>query len=74
VLVAFVIGVTALRPSALRIGALGAELAQATPDRRETLGAEIGRLREKALPFRGGRAQAPSAGCRRPDDQLAHGP
>jgi uncharacterized membrane protein len=44
-LVAFVIGVTALRPAALRLGALGAELAQAAPDRREALGEEIGRFR-----------------------------
>jgi uncharacterized membrane protein len=44
-LVAFVIGVTLLRPSALRIGALGAELAQAPPERRVALGEEIGRLR-----------------------------
>jgi uncharacterized membrane protein len=44
-LVAFVIGVTLLRPSALRIGALGAELAQAPPERRAALGEDIGRLR-----------------------------
>jgi uncharacterized membrane protein len=44
-LVAFVVGVTTLRPSALRIGALGAELAQAPPDRREALGTELARLR-----------------------------
>jgi len=44
-LVAFVIGVTMLRPSALRIGALGAELAEAPPERRAALQEEIGRLR-----------------------------
>ena len=47
-LVAFVIGVTLLRPSALRIGALGAELGEATaPDRKESLAEEIGRLRNR---------------------------
>jgi len=46
--VAFVIGVTLLRPSALRIGALGAELGEATaPDRKESLAEEIGRLRNR---------------------------
>ena len=45
--VAFVVGVTALRPSALRIGAPGAELAQAAPDRREELGQEIARHRDR---------------------------
>jgi len=44
-LVAFVIGVTLLRPSALRIGALGAELAQAPPEGQAALQEEIGRLR-----------------------------
>jgi uncharacterized membrane protein len=45
-LVAFVIGMSLLRPSALRIGALGAELAQTTaPDRKGSLTEEIGRLR-----------------------------
>ena len=44
-LVAFVIGVSLLRPSALRIGALGAELAQAPAERQTTLQEEIGRLR-----------------------------
>jgi uncharacterized membrane protein len=47
-LVAFVIGITLLRPSALRIGALGPELAQATaPDQEESLSEEIGRLRRR---------------------------
>ena len=44
-LVAFVIGVTMLRPSALRIGALGAELREAPPERRAALDEEVGRLR-----------------------------
>jgi uncharacterized membrane protein len=44
-LVAFVIGVTLLRPSALRIGTLGAELAEAPDERKATLQEEIGRLR-----------------------------
>lgn len=44
-LVAFVLGVTLVRPSALRIGELGAELARAEPERRPALGAEIDRLR-----------------------------
>ena len=44
-LVAFVIGVTMLRPSALRIGALGAEPAKAPPERRASLEEEVGRLR-----------------------------
>ena len=44
-LVAFVIGVSLMRPSALRIGSLGAELAQAAPERRDAIGAEVARLR-----------------------------
>jgi uncharacterized membrane protein len=46
-LVAFVIGVTVMRPSALRVGRLGAELAQAPPDKKEALGAELARLRSR---------------------------
>ena len=46
-LVAFAVGVTAMRPAALRIGRLGAELAQAPPDRKEALGAEVARLRSR---------------------------
>ncbi len=46
-LVAFVIGVTLLRPSALRIGALGAGLAQAPAGRQAALQEEIGRLRAR---------------------------
>jgi len=34
-----------MRPSALRIGTVGAQLAQAPPERREALGAELARLR-----------------------------
>jgi uncharacterized membrane protein len=44
-LVAFVIGVSLLRPSALRIGTLGAEMAQAPEERKAALQEEIGRLR-----------------------------
>jgi len=44
-LVAFVIGVSFLRPSALRIGALGAELSQAPAERKAALQEEMGRLR-----------------------------
>ena len=46
-LVAFVIGVTLLRPSALRIGALGAELARAPNERQTAHQEEIGRLRTR---------------------------
>ena len=46
-LVAFVVGVTLLRPSAVRIGALGAELAQAPAERHAALQEEIGRLRDR---------------------------
>ena len=46
-LVAFVVGVTAMRPAALRIGRLGAELAQAPPERKEALGAELATLRRR---------------------------
>jgi uncharacterized membrane protein len=46
-LVAFVIGVTLLRPSALRIGALGAELAPAPDERKAALQEEIGGLRSR---------------------------
>ena len=55
-LAAFVIGVTMLRPSALRIGTLGAELALASLDRRLALEEEIGRLRVRMR--RSGRAVA----------------
>ncbi|MCG6921073.1 MAG: hypothetical protein LJF15_08315 [Acidobacteria bacterium] len=44
-LVAFFVGVSLLRPSALRIGALGAELAQAPAEKQATLQEEISRLR-----------------------------
>ena len=44
-LVAFVIGLSFLRPSALRIGTLGAELAQAPDEKKAALQEEIGRLR-----------------------------
>jgi uncharacterized membrane protein len=44
-LVAFGIGITLMRPSALRAGRLGAELAQAPPERKEPLATEIARLR-----------------------------
>lgn len=44
-LVAFVAGVSVLRPSALRIGTLGAEMAQAPDQRKAALKEEIGRLR-----------------------------
>ena len=43
--VAFLVGVTLLRPSALRMGVLGAEMAQAAPERKQALGGEIDRLR-----------------------------
>ena len=46
-LAAFVVGVTVLRPSALRVGPLGAQLAQAEPDEKEALGAEIARTRNR---------------------------
>jgi uncharacterized membrane protein len=46
-LVALALGLAVLRPSALRMGALGAELAQSAPERREGLGAEMGRLRDR---------------------------
>jgi uncharacterized membrane protein len=42
---AFVIGVTLLRPSALRMGTLGAEMALATDEHKPALQEEIGRLR-----------------------------
>jgi uncharacterized membrane protein len=44
-LIAFVIGVTVMRPSSVRIGRLGAELAQAPPARKEAIGAELARVR-----------------------------
>ena len=44
-LAAFVIGVSLMRPSALRIGRLAGELAQAPPERRDAIGAEVARLR-----------------------------
>jgi hypothetical protein len=46
-LVAFVIGVTTLRPSALRMGTIGAEMALAPDDRKPALQEEIGRLRAR---------------------------
>lgn len=46
-LVALAIGLTVLRPSALRMGALGAELVQSPPERTEAIGAEMGRLRDR---------------------------
>ena len=47
-LFAFVVGITVLRPSSLRIGALVAERAQASPDRREALEQEMARFRLRA--------------------------
>jgi uncharacterized membrane protein len=44
-LVAFVIGVSLLRPSALRIGVLGAEMAEVPDEKKAALQEEIGRLR-----------------------------
>jgi uncharacterized membrane protein len=44
-LVAFVVGVSLLRPSALRIGELGAEMARAPAEGKPALQEEIGRLR-----------------------------
>lgn len=44
-LVAFVIGVSLLRPSALRIGDLGAEMAHAPEEKKAAFQEEIGRLR-----------------------------
>ena len=44
-LIAFVVGVTQLRPSALRIGALGAETAGATEERQAQIKEEVGALR-----------------------------
>jgi uncharacterized membrane protein len=44
-LVAFVIGMTVMRPSSVRIGRLGAELAQAPPERKEAAGTELARVR-----------------------------
>jgi uncharacterized membrane protein len=46
-LLAFAVGVAVMRPSALRIGRLGAELSQAPPERKEALGAELARLRDR---------------------------
>ena len=46
-LVAFVIGITSLRPSALRIGALGPRLAEASGDEKARIEEEIGRLRAR---------------------------
>jgi uncharacterized membrane protein len=46
-LVAFVVGLALVRPSAARVGALGAELAQAAPERREVLASEVARLRRR---------------------------
>ena len=43
------IGVSFLRPSALRIGALGAELVRAPDERRAELQEEIGHLRLRML-------------------------
>jgi uncharacterized membrane protein len=47
-LVAFVIGATMLRPTIVRLGALGAQLAQAEPARREALGGEMASLQARA--------------------------
>jgi uncharacterized membrane protein len=44
-LAAFVVGMTLVRPSAARVGALGVELAQAPPERKDALAAEVARLR-----------------------------
>jgi uncharacterized membrane protein len=55
-LVGLVIGVTRLRPAALRLGALGVELAGAAPDRRSALEEEMGRVRLRLR--RSGRAVA----------------
>jgi uncharacterized membrane protein len=46
-LVAFVVGMTLVRPSAVRAGALGVELAQAPPERKDALAAEVARLRRR---------------------------
>jgi uncharacterized membrane protein len=43
--VALVIGLSVIRPSALRLGRVGAEMATATPERREALAAEANRSR-----------------------------
>jgi uncharacterized membrane protein len=43
--VALVVGLSVIRPSALRLGRLGGEIAQAPPDRREALLAEMNRYR-----------------------------
>jgi uncharacterized membrane protein len=44
-LVAFVIGMAVVRPSSVRVGRLAAELAQAPPERKEAVGAELARVR-----------------------------
>jgi len=43
--VALVIGMAVMRPSSVRVGRLAAELAQAPPERREAVGAELARVR-----------------------------
>lgn len=43
--VALVIGMAVMRPSSVRVGRLAAELAQAPPERREAIGAELARVR-----------------------------
>jgi uncharacterized membrane protein len=44
-LAGFVVGVSLMRPSAMRIGQLAGEMAQAPPERKEAIGAEMARLR-----------------------------
>lgn len=44
-LVAFVIGMAVMRPSSVRVGRLAAELAQAPPERKEAVAAELARVR-----------------------------
>jgi uncharacterized membrane protein len=43
--VAFALGIAVMRPSALGLGRLAGEIEKADPGRRETLDAEVGRLR-----------------------------
>jgi uncharacterized membrane protein len=44
-LAGFVVGVSLMRPAALRVGRLAGELAQAPAERKEAIGAEVARLR-----------------------------
>ena len=44
-LAAFAVGVSVMRPSAIRVGRLGAQLAQVPAERKEVLAAELARLR-----------------------------